>query len=209
MKQRWGLDRNNVLRPHLEIPGVSNNTTGTLEQKKKTNSSMIHLSHSLSSWCLFIPHWRSDVDRYSYPVYNSFYGLVLDLAMYCGLLLWLRWFFCLFVRFTTAENYRYGYRFSSNAISSTSDNMNIANIFKVTICPLRLHAASSVQSPRSISRFNSLLPTVNVTALKLHPLCPSINMEHLIIFPVIAWEVDFHQWSLLFFENTTILIKWM
>ena len=37
MKQRWGLDRNNVLWRHLEIPGVSNNTTGTLEQKK-TNS---------------------------------------------------------------------------------------------------------------------------------------------------------------------------
>ena len=36
MKQKWGLDRN-VLRPTLEIPGVSNNTTGTLEQKK-TNS---------------------------------------------------------------------------------------------------------------------------------------------------------------------------
>ena len=31
MKQRWGLDRNDR---YLEIPGVSNNTTGTLEQKK-------------------------------------------------------------------------------------------------------------------------------------------------------------------------------
>ena len=33
MKQGLGLDRN-VLRRHLEIPGVSNNTTETLEQKK-------------------------------------------------------------------------------------------------------------------------------------------------------------------------------
>ena len=36
MKQRWGLDRN-VLRPTSGDPWVSNNTTGTLEQKK-TNS---------------------------------------------------------------------------------------------------------------------------------------------------------------------------
>ena len=34
MKQRRGLDRNKVLRQHLEIPEVSSNTTGTLEQKK-------------------------------------------------------------------------------------------------------------------------------------------------------------------------------
>ena len=36
MKHRWGLDRN-VLRPTPGDPGVSNNTTGTLEEKK-TNS---------------------------------------------------------------------------------------------------------------------------------------------------------------------------
>ena len=37
MKKRWGLDRNNVLWPTPGDPWVSNNTTGTLEQKK-TNS---------------------------------------------------------------------------------------------------------------------------------------------------------------------------
>ena len=36
MKQRWGLDKN-VYDRHPEIPGVPNNITGTLEQKK-TNS---------------------------------------------------------------------------------------------------------------------------------------------------------------------------
>ena len=41
MKQRWGLDRNNV-----EIPGVSNNTTGTLEQKKKKKN------NNNNSWTL-------------------------------------------------------------------------------------------------------------------------------------------------------------
>ena len=35
MNQRWGLDRNNVLW-HLEIPGVSNNTTQIPEQKETT-----------------------------------------------------------------------------------------------------------------------------------------------------------------------------
>ena len=34
MKPRWGLNRINVLR-YLEIPGLSNSTTGILEQKKK------------------------------------------------------------------------------------------------------------------------------------------------------------------------------
>ena len=36
MKQRWVLDRINVLR-HLKIPGESNNTTEIQEQKKTTN----------------------------------------------------------------------------------------------------------------------------------------------------------------------------
>ena len=36
MKQTWELNRNNVLR-RLEIPGVSNNTTGILEQKTTTS----------------------------------------------------------------------------------------------------------------------------------------------------------------------------
>ena len=40
--------------------------------------------------------------------------------------------------------------------------MTITNKEKNTISPLRLHSASSVRIP------NSLLPTVNVTLLKLH-----------------------------------------
>ena len=37
MKQRWGLEETTCCDRHLEIPGVLNNTIGTLEQKK-TNS---------------------------------------------------------------------------------------------------------------------------------------------------------------------------
>ena len=52
---------------------------------------------------------------------------------------------------------------------STSNNMSITNIYRfiVTISPLRLHSTSSVQIPHSTSKFNSLLPTVNVTPLEL------------------------------------------
>ena len=40
---------------------------------------------------------------------------------------------------------------------------------KITISPIRLHNAPSVQFPRSAARFNSLLSTVNVSPLELHP----------------------------------------
>ena len=54
--------------------------------------------------------------------------------------------------------------------------MSIINRFIVTISPLRLHAASSVQIPHSTSRVNSLLPTVNNTPVKLHSVS-SINLH--------------------------------
>ena len=39
--------------------------------------------------------------------------------------------------------------------------MSITNRLKITISPIRLHSASSLQIPRSTARFNSLLPTVS------------------------------------------------
>ena len=54
--------------------------------------------------------------------------------------------------------------------------MNITNRFIVAISPLRLQSASSVQISYSTSRFNSVLPTVNVTPLKLHSVS-SINLH--------------------------------
>ena len=53
--------------------------------------------------------------------------------------------------------------------------MTITNRLKITIYPIRLHSASSLQIPRSTARFNSLLPTVNVSPLKLHSVS-SINL---------------------------------
>ena len=53
--------------------------------------------------------------------------------------------------------------------------MSITNRLKITISPIRLHSAPSLQIPRSIARFNSLLPTVNVSPLKLHSVS-SINL---------------------------------
>ena len=53
--------------------------------------------------------------------------------------------------------------------------MSITNRLKITICPIRLHSASSLQIPSSTARFNSLLPTVNVSPLKLHSVS-SINL---------------------------------
>ena len=53
--------------------------------------------------------------------------------------------------------------------------MSITNRLKITISPIRLHSASSLQIPRSTARFNSLLTTVNVSHLKHHSVS-SINL---------------------------------
>ena len=90
---------------------------------------------------------------------------------------------------------------------STSDNMSITNRFKVTIFSLRLYSASSVKIPCSTDRFViylllMLLPWNFI--LHRH----SIYMELLIIvISVIAWELDFHQWSPLFFKMYNDLYK--
>ena len=53
--------------------------------------------------------------------------------------------------------------------------MSITNRLKNTISPIRLYSASSLQIPRSTARFNSLLPTVNVSPLKLHSVSSIIS----------------------------------
>ena len=53
--------------------------------------------------------------------------------------------------------------------------MSITNRLKITISPNRLHSASCLQIPRSTARFNSLLPTVNISPLKLHSVS-SVNL---------------------------------
>ena len=53
--------------------------------------------------------------------------------------------------------------------------MSITNRLKITIFPVRLHPASPLQIPCSTARFNSLLPTVNVSPLKLHSVS-SVNL---------------------------------
>ena len=44
--------------------------------------------------------------------------------------------------------------------------MSTTNRLKFTFSLIRLHSASSLQTPRSTARFNSLLPTVNISPLK-------------------------------------------
>ena len=53
--------------------------------------------------------------------------------------------------------------------------MSITNRLKITISPVRLHSASSLQISRSTARFNTLLLIVNVSLLKLHSVS-SINL---------------------------------
>ena len=52
---------------------------------------------------------------------------------------------------------------------------DITNRLKIPIFPIRLHSASSLQILRSTARFNTLLPTVNVSPLKLYSVS-SINL---------------------------------
>ena len=76
----------------------------------------------------------------------------------------------LFASLLTAYNARYEYCLLSNSITS----FTTINLLEITSSPIRLHSASSLQIPRSTARFNSLLPTVNVSPLKLHSV--SINL---------------------------------
>ena len=95
--------------------------------------------------------------------------------MYCMVvvILCMHWSYRLFASLLTAYYSRYEYCFLSNGITSYT---TIWVSLKITISTIRLHYASSLQIPRSIARFNSMLPTVNVfSPLKLHSVS-SINL---------------------------------
>ena len=46
--------------------------------------------------------------------------------------------------------------------------MNSLKTVKILLSPLWLHSASSIQIPQSAYRYNSILPSVYVSSLKLH-----------------------------------------
>ena len=46
--------------------------------------------------------------------------------------------------------------------------MNSLKTVKILLSPLCLHSASSIQIPQSTNRYNSMLPSVYVSPLKLH-----------------------------------------
>ena len=55
----------------------------------------------------------------------------------------------------------------SSMVSPHTHNMTITNRAKITISPLRLHAASCVRIPTSTHRVRALLPTVRIRPLNL------------------------------------------
>ena len=57
-------------------------------------------------------------------------------------------------------------------------NMTITNRVKITLSPLRLHAASSVSIPTSTHSFRTLLPTVRIRPLNLFS-ASSVNLHGL------------------------------
>ena len=46
--------------------------------------------------------------------------------------------------------------------------MNSINTFKLMLSPLWLRSDSSIQIPQSSNRYNSMLPSVYISSLKLH-----------------------------------------
>ena len=75
--------------------------------------------------------------------------------------------------------------------------MGITNILIITISPVRLHSASSLQSPHCTARFNSLLPTFVVSTLKLH----SVS-SHIYLYGVSNYNIFRNQLRIrLFFKK--------
>ena len=61
---------------------------------------------------------------------------------------------------STLFNDRYECRSFLDGITPLHTNMTITDRLKITISPLRLHAASSVRIPNATHSFRTLLPTV-------------------------------------------------
>ena len=66
--------------------------------------------------------------------------------------------------------------FSMVSAPYTPIHTNMTNREKITISPLRLHAASSVRIPTSTHSFRTLLPTVRIRPLDLF-LASSVNLH--------------------------------
>ena len=85
---------------------------------------------------------------------------------------------------------RYECRASFGSINTILPTMTITKRLGITLTPLRLHAASTVQIPHSTNNFQNLLPTVRVTPLNLfsastvnlHGASNSNNLCFVIIF---------------------------
>ena len=67
----------------------------------------------------------------------------------------------------TLFNDRYECHSFLDSIIPINTNMTITNRVKITISPLRLHAASAVRIPTSTHSFRTLLPTVRIRPLNL------------------------------------------
>ena len=118
------------------------------------------------------------VSRCVTGTYFSFYGLVLDIAMNCGVLLYcslnLREFTYMtdyLIILITGKNVAF-----FDGITNFQTIMSITNSLTISLTPVRLHFVSSVRIPRSVHNFRNLIPSV-----KLQPLNPgstsSINLH--------------------------------
>ena len=81
MKQGWRIDRSHVLWPTPGDPGVSNNTTGTLEQKKTNSWTPVGQAtdkkasaptrptkiNSFMSWPSFLNHLKWGITELTFP----------------------------------------------------------------------------------------------------------------------------------------------
>ena len=81
----------------------------------------------------------------------------------------------------TIINDRYECHSFLDSITLIHTNMTITNRVKITISPLRLHAASSVRIPTSTHSFRTLLPTVRIRPLNLFSASSVDYMAHLIL----------------------------
>ena len=126
----------------------------------------------------FKPCWRSGVDRFWYLFITINYFMFLWTCR-LSYVLWTLVILTLIATILPPVYTAYGWRkyptWMPLFIWSTSNHMSFTYRFVVTISPLRLQSASSVQILHSAGRSNSLLPTVNVTPLEL-PSVSSINL---------------------------------
>ena len=74
---------------------------------------------------------------------------------------------CIYSNLSVVFNNRNEYHAFLDGINPLYTNMTITNRLRITISPLRLHAASSVRIPTSSHSFRTLLPTARMRPLNL------------------------------------------